>query len=525
MNSLPQEDGRLTEQNRARANDQDQSQIFGMISVRDLLVIVFRHIWLIILSFLAMSLAAVGFALVKQNTYESHMKILVKRERVDPLVTAEMGASPIANTGVSSVEVASEIELLRSNDLLVKVVVASGLDQLKDEDSWQDRILALIWPKDDTQESAADKEIKIAVLAQGLSVDLQIQPLTTSNLISVSYSHKDPEVAARVLNKLASLYLEKHLAVHRPAGTLEFFQQETARYRKGLADIEARMSDFSQSRGVISPEAEKEKLVNTIGEFQVKAKEAQASIAETQERIRSLKTQLASTPSRETTSIRTAENTGVVNQLKSRLSEFELKRIELLGKYEPGYRLVQELDSQIAQTKALLAEEEKVSTKDETSDWNPMYRMLNQTLATAQTELASYRARYSATVEHIRALQLEAQELERKEVAYHDLTRAQKMAEDNYQLYVKKLEESRISNAMDERRIVNVSLVEEATKPFAPVPTKRSLMVVAGSFLAGLSSLGLAFVRDFLDPTIRTPDEVKAILQIPVLAALPKSVR
>jgi len=78
---------------------------------------------------------------------------------------------------------------------------------------------------------------------------------------------------------------------------------------------------------------------------------------------------------------------------------------------------------------------------------------------------------------------------------------------------------------MDERRIVNVSLVEEATKPFAPVPTKRSLIVVAGSFLAGLSSLGLAFVRDFLDPTIRTPDEIKSVLQIPVLAALPKSVR
>jgi len=414
---------------------------------------------------------------------------------------------------------------LRSNDLLVKVVVASGLDRLEEDKSWLDRIVSWVWPDEDTAESASDKEMKIALLAQGLSVDLEIQPLTTSNLISVTYSHKDPEVAARVLNKLASLYLEKHLAVHRPAGTLEFFQQETARYRKGLADIEAHMSDFSQSRGVFSPEAEKQNLVTTIGEFQVKAKEAQASIAETQERIRSLKAQLASTPSRETTSIRTAENTGVVNQLKSRLSEFELKRIELLGKYEPGYRLVQEIDSQIAQTKALLAEEEKVSTKDETSDWNPIYRMLNQTLATAQTELASYRARYSATVEHIRALQQEARELERKDVAYHDLTRAQKMAEDNYQLYVKKLEESRISNAMDERRIVNVSLVEEAVKPFAPVPTRRSLILVAGSFLAGLSSLGLALVRDFLDPTIRTPDEMKSVLQIPVLAALPKSVR
>src|SRR5262249_14536922 len=154
-------------------------------------------------------------------------------------------------------------------------------------DTWWDAIIALIWPKDTTLESAEDKEMKIAILAQGLSLDLVIQPLAKSNLISVSYSHKDPEIPGRVLNKLAGLYFEKHLAVHRPVGTLEFFQQETARYRKGLSDIEARLSEFSQNRGVISPEVERENMVRTISEFQVKAKEAQAAIAETQERIRS----------------------------------------------------------------------------------------------------------------------------------------------------------------------------------------------------------------------------------------------
>ena len=65
-----------------------------------------------------------------------------------------------------------------------------------------------------------------------------------TNLIAVTYESPDPELAARVLTTLANLYLEKHLAVHRPPGAFDFFQHETEDYRKELADAEARLVNF-----------------------------------------------------------------------------------------------------------------------------------------------------------------------------------------------------------------------------------------------------------------------------------------
>jgi polysaccharide biosynthesis transport protein len=498
------------------------------ISPRDLLAIVFRHLGSVILLFLGISLAVLLYAFLSPKQYQSETKILVKRERVDPLVTAEAQVSPLPNAGVTEADVNSEIELLKSQDLLAKVVVAAGLDQEKKEDSWlaylaslKDRVVSLIWPPEPIKDLAYAKQLKINMLAQDLATNLDVEPLSKSNLISVTYSSTDPEMAARVLNKLAVLYLDKHLSVQRPPGTLEFFEQETQRYRKGLVDIEARLSEFSQSLGAISPQIEEESVMRKISDFEGRARETLSGIAEAQERIRSIQAQLSSMPERLTTSVHTG-NSPMIGQLKSTLSTLELKRIELLGKYEPGYRLVQELENQINQTKAALTDEEKNLQKDETSDWNPVHRMLTEDLAKAKADLASLQARYSATVQAVRNYREDAKELEQKNLAYHDLARAQKMAEDNYQLYVKKQEEARISNTLDQRRIVNVSIVETAIVPFRPSGRSRSVIVLAGGFLAGLSSLGVAFVKDFFDPTFRTPDEIRAFLKIPVLASIPR---
>jgi uncharacterized protein involved in exopolysaccharide biosynthesis len=105
----------------------------------------------------------------------------------------------------------------------------------------------------------------------------------------------------------------------------------------------------------------------------------------------------------------------------------------------------------------------------------------------------------------------------------HDLERAQKLTEENYQLYLRKQEEVRISNELDRQRIVNVAVIERAEVPTDPYGTSKIIIVLAGGLLAGLASFGLAFAVNHLDPTFRTPDELGAFLNVPVVAALPKN--
>jgi uncharacterized protein involved in exopolysaccharide biosynthesis len=102
-----------------------------------------------------------------------------------------------------------------------------------------------------------------------------------------------------------------------------------------------------------------------------------------------------------------------------------------------------------------------------------------------------------------------------------DLERAAKTQEENYLLYVHKREEARISDALDQRGILNVSLAEQPVVPVLPTKSPVTIAMFA-LLLAGVFSLSTAVIVDFMDPSFRTPDELANYLGAPVLAALPK---
>ena len=114
---------------------------------------------------------------------------------------------------------------------------------------------------------------------------MQVEVLKKTNLIAVTYKSTDPQLAARVLDTLANLYLEKHVTVHRPPGEFDFFKQEAEQYRNGLASAEGRLAAYGRNNGVVSAELEK-LTVRKLTEFESALQETQAAIAETKQRIR-----------------------------------------------------------------------------------------------------------------------------------------------------------------------------------------------------------------------------------------------
>ena len=487
-------------------------------TLRDLLAIAFRHRRLMMISFLGILFGSILTAVLQPNRYEAGMKILVKRERVDPVVTSEASTLPQFSVGVTEEELNSELELLKSRDLLEKIVLASGLQHQRQ--SARSRVLAAITGHTGAQAPENDAQIARAVLTLGK--ELKMEVVTKTDLIAVKYESPDPELSARVLTALSNLYLEKHLEVHRPPGAFDFFQQQTQQYRKGLADAEARLVDFSHGAAAVSPRLEKEVALQKLAEFDATLRQTQAAIAETQQRVRVLQQQAASIPTRMVTQIRNADDATLLSQLRSNLLGLELKRTELLEKFEPSYRLVQEVDAQITQTRDALTVAEKSQLHDETTDRDPTYEMVRGELAKAKADLAGLQARAEATALTVRSYRENARSLEPKEIVQDDLIRTVKAAEENYLLYLRKEEEARISDALDRRRIINVAIAESPTVPSLP-SNHRSLTVLVGLLLATLVSVGLAFGSEYLDPTFRTPDEVTSFLNIPVLATMPQN--
>jgi uncharacterized protein involved in exopolysaccharide biosynthesis len=245
-------------------------------------------------------------------------------------------------------------------------------------------------------------------------------------------------------------------------------------------------------------------------------------MAEDRQRIATIEAQLATLPNRETTQVRTSDNPELMQNLKSKLLELELKRTELLTKFEPTYRPVQEVEEEIAEAKAAIGAAENAPLRDETTDRDPTYDSLRSELAKAKTDLAATEARTAATSSLIRSYRSESEQLDRKELLQQDMLRAAKTDEENYTLYLRKAEEARISDALDRQRFSNVVVAEPATVPFTS-QGRWLMVVILGGLLASLVSVISAVVADRWDPSFRTPEEVESFLGSPVVAAFPKN--
>jgi uncharacterized protein involved in exopolysaccharide biosynthesis len=470
---------------------------------RDVLATLFRQRRVMLIAF-AVVLVAAAASGIWVPKYETQMKILVRRQRSDVIVTTSANEpSQQFNEEVSEQDLNSEVELLNSKDLLRKVVIAAGLSG--------------------AHGATADRqsEIRIAKEVRELSKELRIQPLRKSNVILVSYQSRNPEMAARVLASLATAYMEKHLEVHRSTGEFKFFDQQMRQYQQGLDQAQAKLTDFTKDTGVVAADLERDAALRQANDFDSAARQARSSLLETQQRVSTLQNQLQAMKPRMVTVVRTSDNSQLFEQLKSTLLNLELKRTDLLTKFAPTYPLVQDVEQQIAETKSAISAEESKPLREETTDRDPSYQWVKDELTKAQTELSGLAVRAASAASIAAQYHESARRLDQNGLVQQDLVRAAKTQEENYLLYVHKREEARISDALDQRGILNVALAEQPVVPVLPTKSPFSIAVFT-LLLAGAFSLSTAFVVDFMDPSFRTPEELANYLGTPVLAALPK---
>jgi uncharacterized protein involved in exopolysaccharide biosynthesis len=523
-------------------------------TVRDIAAIAFRRRVIVLTSFLGVFLGAILMMVLQPNHYDASMKILVKRDRADPVVTSEAISTVPPSGEVTEEELNSEVALLKSRDLLEQIVLRCGLqhapgrgvtaifgeglppyapgrqaserafshEDLAHSVSGSAQVLSTARIGSNITSlpvRTPSQDVEIARAIRTLEKNLRTEVIKKTNLIQASYESSDRQLSAKVLSLLGTLYLEKHVAVHRPRGAYDFFQRETDKYRKELSAAEKRLMDFNREANVISAPLQKDAALQKLADFQVTLSQTNAAIAETQQRIRVLKQTLASIPPRMVTQVRNGDDGMLISQLKANLVALEQKRIELLTKFQPEYRSVKEVDAQIADVRAALSENSKIH--EETTDQDPTHEWARGELAKSNADLAALNAREQATSEAIRSYQERALLFASKEVTQADLTRAIKSAEDNYLLSERKEEEARISDALDRGRILNVAIAEVPTVPALPSNDRLQIMAF-GFLLAVISCAALAFAAERADPTFRTSDELSSILNIPVLAAIPR---
>lgn len=481
---------------------------------RDMATPIFRQRRIALLIFCGIFGGSILAALFMPRKYQAEMKIFVNRDRAEAVVTPGLNTAVAPVPSVSQEDMNSEVQLLTSRDLLDKVVLSCGLE--REPASWWTRL---------TEHLAGDGDSPAARRAESeraLRHALTVEPLQNTTIIRVAYSARDPKVAEHVLQTMATLYQEKHAAVHRLSGTLAFFEQQAATYQDELASAEARRIDFDHKEGVVDPQVQQQLALDQLSKFQAELQQDRSDAYAADARAKALRAEEASAPKRQTTEMRQAGNAQLLAELRSTLLSLELKHTDMLVKYAPSYPPVKDVESQISDTRKAIETAEHSPVSEVTTDRVPAQDWIATELAKSEADRAEYVAQAVSTARTVHHYQTVAQRLNQIADTQVDLTRIVKTAEDNYLLYLRKREEARISDALDARRIVNVSLAEAPTIPALPA-TRTGWLLLGGFFAAGVTSIGAAYAADQMDSSFRTPDELNRYLDLKVLAAIPRS--
>jgi uncharacterized protein involved in exopolysaccharide biosynthesis len=461
---------------------------------REMAVRIFRQRVVFLICFL---LVMAGFVLTGQFTpmYRAEMKILIRKERVDPKVTTGQNSTPeLQSVVVREEDLNSEAELLKGDDLLHDVVVQAELVP-----------------------AGSNDPVAIAKALRKMKRRLDVSPVPKTDFISVSYESANPERSRQVLTTLESLYLAKQRNVRVNDFQVTFFDQQVTLERNALTAAEAKLLGFTRTNGVVSAALQRDLTIRRMEDLNQEQMQNSAEMANLQGRIKNLATQLSVENPRILTESKTADNPQLLQQLKSSLLALQLKRTELLNKYDAHYRLVEDVDREIATAQRLIDDQANALIKENSSNINPIHQALEREFEEGTAQLSGLRDKQVKLVQSSEELENSAEDLVAKDSEQQTLLLDVKTAQDQYQLYVDKLAQARMTHALDKNGILNVVVAQEPVTPALPQSSLLSSLA-AFLFTGLLLSFGGAFLVDVFDPTVRDTTELGEALNAPILA-------
>jgi uncharacterized protein involved in exopolysaccharide biosynthesis len=445
--------------------------------LRHWLGMVRRQWFLMLLVWILVMAGAVALLRWWPRQYQSTAKFLVRNARQDLVVNPSSGSASVRMDDVSEETLNSEIELLKSRDLLERVVRELRLDT--PEKAGEDESLAL--------ERAVRK----------LSGALEIGSIRKTNFIRVAYLDRDPKQAAAVLRHLADTYMSVHLSVHSSPGTYEFFKEQTAVSKAKWEEAQQELTALARRADLLAPDEQRRAAMQAANDMEAQLAVLEAQIGEQASRATSTEMQLGAIDSRIVTQERKMPNQPSVERLHTLITELKNKRTQLLTKFKASDRLVLEIDDQLANTEAALKEASALKSTEEATDLNPSWQALKTEEVNTRLSLAGLTSKAARLKKQLAEYRSRAITLTEAAPQYEALVRRVSEARTEHELYTKRAEEARVAEALDKQKISNVVLTDAPVASHFPAKPRVKVGLVVGGMMATLLAGAVGLVAEW----------------------------
>jgi len=326
---------------------------------------------------------------------------------------------------------------------------------------------------------------------------IQVAPVRGSRLVDVFFVSADPQFAARAVNIVAEEYVNQNLEfrLQNTDKTLQWLTEEVAKQQNVVQSSERMLAEYRENQNALSLEDRQNIIVSRLNQVN----DAAARARTTRIQKEALYNQVVAAKNRE--SVAAIASSPFVQQLKSQIVDLQKQKVELEERYGQKHPDVLRVNGQITDAQRQLDAE-------------------------IDRSIAAIKGDYQAALEEEKQLgkDLETQkgqatDLNRKSIDYSVL---QREAESNRQVYESLLQREKELRVVSNSRANNVRLLDRAEVPGAPfTPNTRRAWLMALLFGFGIG-IAAAFAIDYLDDTVKTPEDVTWRLRLNFLGLVPK---
>lgn len=515
-----------------------------------------KRLWLVIgIMVLITTLTAIYMAR-RPNIYQAKATVQVDLEQANPdLLTGDKKLN-VSNPDPAYFN--TQLQLLNSETLLRRVVKEMSLDsnkefqQAKAESStsaWRSFLRAIGLASEDKKKEektigdvsttasssiASGDEIaeaiRLAPYVEIIRKNLSVEPIRESRatvkdtrLIEVSFKHTNPELAAAVVNGIAEVFTrqnqEKRTGTSKK--TNDFLDERIAELQAQNKQDELKLAELKKKSEILEFDKETTLALESLqilnkqlldAENNRKNAEAQYNaVRNSPEQLRSL----AEADIIRFTTERENAMQNLRNEVLKQITQLRAERVRILQDYTENSPEVQEIDKRI----------------------ETLNKGLQDAQAKMEQDLRDFRERTTQTIlDNLRTKYIQAKNQEDKIRATFNRQKSEAQGQNQAAIDIRLLEQNLetnkefLKNLMDQQSsnvIVaqgsdnNISIAEIAIPPDTPIAPRRLTTVLAALILSTLFGVGLALFLEYLDDTLKTPEEVESHLQLPALAAIP----
>ena len=446
---------------------------------------------------------AILIATLKQKpVYRAQVLLEIQKENPDIPTIKEL----YELDAVSDAYLRTQYSILASESLSRRVIDQLQLETLPEFNSpkwwqfWQRKKKSLasqtfaIGPVPEVR----DRELSQRVLER-FQDQLTIDPVNRSRLVAVRFDSRDPELAARVVNTLASDYVDQSLdarwqATQRAA---EWLSQQLVGVKAKLEKSEDELQSYARRNGLVFLETDKGASQNVANErlqqLQEQLTKAQSERYEKEALYRLVQTgELGALPG-------VFENK-LIQDLSERLAELKREHAQLSTTFSADYPRVKEIQSQIDEIESSLRDERQRAADRIANDYSAAVRredLVQQALDGQQKQVSL---------------------IAEKSVQYNILKREVDTNKQLYEGLLQQLKEAGVSAGL---KASNIRLVDSAEPPAKPVKPRILLNLSVAVFLGLALGICAALFQERMDDTLKGDDDVERLLGLPSLALIP----